>query len=83
MLQYNKHDFFSTVLFVALIVLISFIVKAGNGNARFWGLTAVLQADPSCVGCEGVSVGEEFLMFCRNVVHLALGSGSRRWVDSS
>lgn len=58
MLQYSKHDFFVTVLFVVLIVFINCIVKAGNGNARFWGLTAELQADPSCVGCEGVSVGK-------------------------
>jgi len=38
-------DLFGTVLFVALIVFINFIAKAGNGNARDCGPTAVFQAD--------------------------------------
>jgi hypothetical protein len=45
MLKYSMHDIFGTVLFEALIAFINFIVKAGNGNARFCGPTAVLQAD--------------------------------------
>jgi hypothetical protein len=58
MLKYSKHDCVGTVLFVTLIVFLNFIVKVGNGNARFCGLKAVLQSDPSFVGCEGVSVSE-------------------------
>jgi len=45
MLKYSMHDFFGAVLLVALIVFINFIVKAGNGNARFCSPSAVLQAD--------------------------------------
>jgi hypothetical protein len=45
MFKYSTHDFFGTVLFVALVVFINFIVKAGNENARFCGPTTVFQAD--------------------------------------
>jgi len=45
MLKYSMQDLFGTVLFVALIVFINFIAKAGNGNARDCGPTAVFQAD--------------------------------------
>jgi len=45
MFKHSTHDFFGTVLFVALVVFINFIVKAGNENARFCCPTAVFQAD--------------------------------------